>query len=162
MNGKIKSTKQLGDGFQTDNGTLYTFGVTLEDGSRGVVNAKSTEPWYAAPGTDVVIEDKGTKTKNGTPKWAIKRPDSGNFSGGGAPKGRAAPKDNKGMELGMCMNKAVDILCATEFRENGLNPDIIEDMVFDTASKIYGASQRLRAFANGEQPIAKSEQQEDF
>ena len=146
MISKIREVTPIGDPYTTPQGrTLYTIGITLEDGTKGIANAVSNEPWYAAPGTEVEITETG-RTKNDRPKWKVARVQD---DGGSAPQKpssapRKAPGDTKGIEVGQALNKAVDILIATDLKEHGLNPETFPDKLYDLAVDIYRVGKGLR------------------
>jgi hypothetical protein len=146
---KIAEARQLGDGFKTQQGSvLYTFGVNLEDGRKVVANAQSTDPWWGKPGTEAMMELKGQQTSKGMEKVSLKRLDAP--QGGYAKPASHAPShssgkfDTKGIEVGQALNKAVDVLAATELREHGYNPDKFEEQLYQVASQILRVGELLR------------------
>lgn len=148
---KIAEARQIGEGFKTQQGsTLYTFGVTLEDGRKVVANAQSTDPWWGKNGAEVIMELKGQQTTKGMEKVSLKRPDAPQGGGYGKPASSHAPHsgggkfDTKGIEVGQALNKAVDVLAATELRENGYNPDKFEQQLYQVASQILRVGEFLR------------------
>ena len=153
MNATIRKAEVFGEPRENPNGggKLYPVSITLEDGTTGFASSTQETPWYAEPGTAVVLQEKG-KTKNGKPKWSVKRPEYGPGSEQGGESSpqkpsnapRKAPVDTRGIEVGQALNKAVDILIATDLKEEGLNPETFSDKLYHLAADIYRVGQKLR------------------
>ena len=60
---KIEICQRAGDWRTPDGSTLYKLEVTLENGVIGTSYAKTPQPWYFTPGTDVFYTSEGDKLK---------------------------------------------------------------------------------------------------
>ena len=119
-------------------GDLYELWVKCTDGSTGISMAKTTEPFYATPGTKVSITEKTDRNGNarltakGTPEISVSRlKDDGSewdnkpgyaMSKEDTPQGQITSfanlsnikgqytKNTRGIEIGQALNKAADFM----------------------------------------------------
>ena len=87
MNGIIQSISIPGTTWESKHGTMFNIDIVLQNGTKGQASAKSNEPWYSQPGTQIVYE--ATENEHGYTKLKISKPEGHENQGGGSSSGQS-------------------------------------------------------------------------
>jgi hypothetical protein len=149
---RIVSVKATGQSFDTPNGTFYPYEVILDDGTQGEANSKTAAPKYTV-GDSVCYEV--TKTIRGVKKLKLTNPEQ-SFKPS-LPRAAEAPSpvthtqvtnakfNSDGMERGMCMKMANDVLiCNANINKVAIDMTTYSQELYDAAEKGISASNKLK------------------
>jgi hypothetical protein len=152
---KVTSVKATGKSFDTPNGTLYPYQITISDGTIGEANSKTPQPIYQVGDT---VGYEVTKVISGVKKLKIMNSEQALR---GTHQTKAAPDapypvthtqvtnakfNSDGMERGMCLKLANDILiCNANVNKVAIDLMTYNEELYDAAEKALAASNKLKA-----------------
>jgi len=152
---KVTSIKATGKSFDTPNGTLYPYQITLSDGTIGEANSKTPQPIYQVGDT---VGYEVTKVISGVKKLRIMSSEQALRS---THKPKAEPDapqpitqthvtnakfNSDGMERGMCLKLANDILiCNANINKVAIDLMTYNQELYDVAEQALAASNKLKA-----------------